>query len=109
MGDYEFILHSFRMLISAVKMKRTPIRRKPKRNPTPPAVYKEVCLRSGGMWIEGRCKGGLCENPECGSWRGLQFSHTRHRGMGGTNNPEIHSAKNIRRLCAVCHDKLDGR
>ena len=94
-------------------MKRTPIRRKAKRNPTPVEVYREVCLRSGGQWIDGlnpHCIGGYCE--ECnrtGDWRGLQFSHTKHRGMGGTNNPEIHSAQNVRRLCAVCHDKLDNR
>lgn len=92
-------------------MKRTPIRRKPKRHPTPPEVYQEVCLRSGGEWVEGICIGGHCEDchDRYRNWRGLQFSHTKHRGMGGTTNPEIHSAKNIKRRCAVCHDKLDGR
>ncbi len=80
---------------------------------TPPEVYKEVCIRSGGEWIGGHCQGGRCENLKCefprGDWRGLQFSHTKHRGMGGTNNPEIHSVKNVRRLCAICHDLFDGR
>ena len=65
---------------------------------TSPEVYREVCIRSGGQWINGRCQGGRCENPGCPGpdWRGLQFSHTRHRGMGGTNRAEIHSARNIK-------------
>jgi hypothetical protein len=78
---------------------------------TSKAVYQEVCTRSGGSWIDGRCVGGFCEdcNNRHIDWRGLQFSHTRHRGMGGTTNPEVHSARNVKRRCGHCHDLLDGR
>ena len=94
-------------------LRRTPMKRHPKRQAvrTPPEVYQEVCLRSGGEWIDGRCGGGLCE--ECrssGDWRGLQFAHWfKHRKMGGTRDPSVHSAENVRRVCARDHDKKDGR
>jgi len=47
---------------------------------------------------------------DCGSigdWRGLSFSHTKHRKMGGTTNPEIHSPENVKRRCYPCHEKWD--
>lgn len=92
-------------------MKRSPIRRKPKRNPTPPEEYEKVCIRSGGEWIDYECVGGHCEicNDKLRDWRGLTFAHWfKHRQMGGTNNPEVHSAENIKRACYVCHSLHDG-
>ena len=68
-------------------------------------------MRSGGEWLGGHCYGGHCE--DCAGrrrdWRGLSFSHTKHRGLGGTTNPFIHSPDNVVRRCYVCHDELDGR
>ena len=92
-------------------MKRSPIRRKPKKNPIPKEVLMKVCLRSGGEWIDGECIGGQCEScaNEHWDWRGLQFSHDIHRGMGGTSNPEINTPENIKRRCAYCHDLKDKR
>lgn len=79
---------------------------------TPKAEYRKVCIRSGGKWIASECIGGHCE--ECDDkkrdWRPLEFAHWRkHRKMGGTTNPEVHSAENLLRVCAVCHDKHDKR
>ncbi len=79
---------------------------------TPPEVYREVCERSGGIWTGNRCLGGHCEfcNDRKRDWRGLCFAHyPKHRQMGGTTNPEVHSPKNIKRSCYVCHDEVDGR
>ena len=93
------------------------------RRRTPPAVYAEVCRRSGGEWVEGRCYGGHCEmaglvnrhgikihcvHPN-GDWRGLCFAHLIHRKLGGTTDPKVHSAENIRRSCYPDHDLYDGR
>ena len=91
-----------------------------KKYQTPKSVYKAVCERSGGSWEQRdgdgqpRCYGGNCEVPGCqapsGDFRGLQFAHwEKHRKMGGTTDPEVHSADNIKRCCAVCHDKKDKR
>ncbi len=80
---------------------------------TPKSVYKKVCLRSGGTWVDSRniCIGGHCEiccNRRM-DWRGLSFAHLGHRKMGGTTSKTIHSAENIKRMCYVCHDLLDSR
>ena len=78
---------------------------------TPPEVYAEVCVRSGGEILGGRCIGGACEDCQNLNldWRGLQFSHDKHRQMGGTVNPEVHNAANIFRRCGYCHDLKDKR
>jgi len=78
---------------------------------TPQAVYKEICIRSGGKWIRGICSDGHCEycQDRNRDWLGLCFSHTKHRKLGGTTSPEIHSAENIKRACWPCHEWLDGR
>lgn len=78
---------------------------------TPKETYRIVCERSGGTWTSGYCFGGHCEdcNDKNRDWRGLSFSHTKHRKMGGTTNPEIHSPDNVVRRCYICHDLLDRR
>ncbi len=75
---------------------------------TPPEVYEEVAERSGG-----RCEEMLedykydfyrCPNPA------TEMSHYyKHRQMGGTTDPFVHSAENIKHLCKLCHDIHDGR
>lgn len=94
-------------------MKRSAIKRRPT-NPerqTPPSVLREVCERAGGEYVNGQCIGAHCEDCQDKNrdWRGLQFSHTEHRKMGGTTSSQVHSAANVKVRCAVCHDKLDGR
>ncbi len=89
---------------------RSTIKQRPtrKERKTPAAEYKKVCLRSGGDWKGGECIGGHCE--VCGNgFTKLDFAHWgKHRQMGGTNNPEVHSDENIKRVCRACHDKHDG-
>jgi hypothetical protein len=96
------------------ELNRTPIKHKPKKKSicTPTEVYKEVCIRSGGQWISGKCIGGHCENchDKKRDWRGLCFAHWgKHRKMGGTRNPEVHSADSVKRACYPCHDLKDKR
>ena len=75
-------------------------------------TYREVCERSGGTWLSGRCFGGTCEEIGCkaprGDFRGLMFHHKKHKGMGGSSNPEVHSSSNVVRICAACHSKAHG-
>ncbi len=77
---------------------------------TPKSVLKEVCLRAGGIWRNGACFGGHCENclGEKMDARGLKFAHIKRRKMGGTTSPEIHSPENVKRLCYVCDEENDG-
>ncbi len=78
---------------------------------TPPSVYEQVCLRSGGTWTDGECKGGLCEICQgrvCGN-KHLEFAHYgKHRQMGGTTSSFVHSTENVKRVGAKCHNKKDG-
>ena len=69
----------------------------------PESTKIEVRRRSGD-----KCEycGGL------GDWRGLQFAHLVHRGIGGRNGEAetlINNTRNIAHLCCRCHDILDGR
>ncbi len=77
---------------------------------TPQKVLKEVCLRAGGRWYNGVCSGGRCEicHGKKMDIRGLKFMHKKRRGMGGTTDPKIHSAKNVFRSCYVCDEENDG-
>ena len=78
----------------------------PKRR-TSPNVYITVSIRSEGTCecVEknhghiGRC---------CSTWY-LEYAHIKHRKMGGTTDPEVHCAENVRHLCKTCHDYLDHR
>ena len=93
-------------------MKRKPILHRPtkEKRRTPPSVYEQVCVRAGGTWANGECVGGgKCE--KCGTTKGpFEFAHYgKHRKLGGTTDPAVHSAKNIKRICRACHDKKDRR
>ncbi len=75
---------------------------------TPPEVYEEVAERSGG-----RCEEvlvwGLNETIRCPNVAEQMSHYYKHRQMGGTTDPFVHSAENIKHLCQRCHDIHDGR
>lgn len=82
------------------------IGRKPSKNSTmiPDATKQVVLKRSGGN----------CELPGCGreDFRGKEFAHLEHRGMGGRKGKMIaiiHDPRNVVLVCAVIHDTIDGR
>lgn len=53
-----------------------------------------------------QCKG-LC--MRCGQlpdWRGLSLSHTKPKGMGGTNHE--YTINEVQLLCGKCHSALHG-
>jgi hypothetical protein len=82
------------------------ITRKPSKNSTliPEATKQFILNRSGGK----------CELPGCHreDFRGLQFAHIEHRGMGGRKGKMIaiiHDPRNVVLVCAVIHDIIDGR
>jgi len=70
----------------------------------PESVMIEVRLRSGDS----------CEILECRrkDWRGLQYAHIIHRGIGGRNGDAekiINNSRNLAHLCCYHHDVLDRR
>ncbi len=82
------------------------IGRKSSKNSTliPDATKQFILKRSGGR----------CELPGCNreDFRGLQFAHLEHRGMGGRKGKMIaiiHDPRNVVLVCAVIHDIIDGR
>jgi hypothetical protein len=70
-----------------------------RKNQTPKAVYQEVQARA-----QGRCE--ACKKAP--DWRGLMMHHKKHRGMGGTRDPEVHSVSNIVAICGRCHSLEHG-
>ncbi len=69
---------------------------------TTKVAYQQVLVRAG--W--------RCENPDCanppGDWRGVQVHHKKHKGMGGSSDPAVHSLDNLVVLCARCHSLAHG-
>ena len=65
---------------------------------TPKKVYEAVAERSEG----------ICEWEGCNALA-EQMAHLKHRGMGGTTDPLVHSVDNIRNFCKYHHDLYDGR
>ena len=70
-----------------------------------PESAKQIVLKRSG---------GRCELPGCNreDFRGLQFAHLEHRGMGGRKGKMIdiiHDPRNVVLVCAVIHDIIDGR
>ena len=64
-------------------------------------IRKLLCERAGGRWEDGHCKGGLCENPECGKppdFRGLHPHELVLRSRGGRL-----SLDNSVMWCGRCH------
>ena len=51
-----------------------------------------------------RCKGlcEICHKPP--DWRGLQLSHTKPKGMGGTSH--IYTEEETQMLCGHCHSNI---
>ncbi len=98
--------------------RRSTIKQRPTRKErrTPPSVYEQACLLSGGRWVRGpgriggECFGGTC--PLCKGQktdpRGMKFIHKKRRKMGGTTSSEIHSIENVVWGCYVCDDENDG-
>ncbi len=66
---------------------------------TPKAVLELAAQRANG-----KCE--ICGDPP--DWRGLAPHHKKHKGMGGSNNPAIHSLDNLIFLCAKCHSAQHG-
>ena len=91
------------------ELKRTPFKRKTKRHPILFGVLEEVCKRDGGIWIEGRCipPKGVDKYGKEPDWRGWQFSHNKHRGMGGRFS--MNTVENLEFITAISHDLKDGR
>jgi len=61
-----------------------------------------------------RRSGNWCEVDGCVrlDWRGLQFAHIVHRGIGGRNGEAekmIHDPRNVAHSCAYHHGVIDGR
>ena len=54
-----------------------------------------------------RTKGKCEECGRSGHWRGMHYCHVEHRKMGGSRL--LDTAKNLKYLCADCHDRFDGR
>ncbi len=79
-------------------MKRSRIKRKPKKNPMPPGMYERV------MREETRCR--LCNRPGTDpEWfQGDEVHHIRNASMGGKD----HSRRNLCRLCFTCHSGIDA-
>lgn len=70
-----------------------------------PESTKQVVLKRSG---------GLCELPGCPreDFRGKEFAHLEHRGMGGRKGKMIaiiHDPRNVVLVCVVIHDIIDGR
>ena len=77
----------------------SPKKMKPKRyKGIPQPVKTAVYMRARGL-----CE--LCGG--IGDWRGLHFSHIKHRQMGGSKYRD--TVENIRLLCADCHVRFDNR
>jgi len=89
-------------------MKRSPLKYKPKRHPIPIEILKTVCERDGGTWIGKRCIPPATDKfgaqPD---FRGFQFSHRKHRGLGG--RPSMNTVENLDFITAISHDLRDGR
>lgn len=77
-------------------LRRTPMRRKAKKNPMPPGRWNEVMTRD--QFCQGPRHGLItrCEGPP-------EVHHLRNRGMGGSSDPEIHALANLMLLCQKHH------
>lgn len=91
------------------ELKRTLFKRKTKRHPIPPEILKEVCERDGGLWAGNDCypPKGKDKYGNMPDWRGWQFSHNKHRGMGGRFSRN--TVDNLEFITAISHDIKDGR